>query len=83
MYKMSKTETNNLTEDLFVIGGHSLLVYELSKEKHLRTSSIWGTPLKIDEKYLLLASITDNFERIEGDDVYKCSIYVILNLLYY
>jgi hypothetical protein len=40
MYKMSKTETNNLTEDLFVIGGHSLLVDELSKEEHLRTSSI-------------------------------------------
>jgi hypothetical protein len=70
MYKMSKTETNNLTEDLFVIGGHSLLVDELSKEEHLRTCSIWGTPLKIDEKYLLLAGITDKFERIEGNDVY-------------
>lgn len=70
MYKMCKTETNELTEDLIVVGGHALLVDKLSEEEYLRTCSIWGTPLKIDEKYLLLAGITDKFERIEGDIVF-------------
>ena len=70
MYKMSKTETNDLIEDLIVVGGHSLLVDKLSEEEYLRTCPIWNTPLKIDEKYLLLAGITDKFERIEGNDVY-------------
>jgi len=70
MYKMCKTKTNDLTEDLIVVGGHALLVDKLSEEEYLRTCSIWGTPLKIDEKYLLLAGITDKFERIEGDNVF-------------
>jgi hypothetical protein len=70
MYRMRKTETNELIEDLIVIGGHSLLVDKLSEEEYLRTCSIWGTPLRIDEKYLLLAGITDKFEIIEGTDLY-------------
>lgn len=70
MYKMCKTEMNKLTDDLIVIGGHSILVDELSKEEYSRTSSIWGTPLRIDEKYLLLAGISDKFERIEDNNVY-------------
>jgi len=70
MYKMCKTETNDLTEDLIVVGGHALLVDKLSEEEYLRTCSIWGTPLRIDKKYLLLAGITDKFERIEGDSVF-------------
>lgn len=70
MYKMRKTETNNLTEDLIVIGGHSLLVDELSEEEYFRTHYIWEIPSKIDEKYLLLAGISDKFERIEGDNIY-------------
>jgi len=67
---MCKTETNELIEDLIVVGGHSLLVDKLSEEEYFRTRSIWEIPSKIDEKYLLLAGITDKFERIEGDDVY-------------
>jgi hypothetical protein len=70
MYKMRKTETNDLTEDLIVIGGHSLLVDELTKEERSITDSIWGSPLKIDGKYLLLAGISDKFELMEGNDVY-------------
>ena len=70
MYKMCKTETNELIEDLIVIGGHAILVDKLSEEEYLRTCSIWGTPLRIDEKYLLLAGISDKFERVEGDDIY-------------
>jgi hypothetical protein len=70
MYKMSKTETNELIEDLIVVGGHALLVDKLNEEEYLRTCSIWGSPLIIDEKYLLLAGITDKFEIMEGNDVY-------------
>jgi len=70
MYKMRKTETNDLTEDLIVIGGHSLLVDELTKEERSITDSIWGSPLKIDGKYLLLAGISDKFELMEGNDIY-------------
>ena len=70
MYKMSKTETNELTEDLIVIGGHALLVDKLSEEEYAISASLWGSPLEIDGKYLLLAGITDKFERIEGDEVF-------------
>jgi hypothetical protein len=70
MYKMRKTETNDLVEDLIVTGGHSILVDELSEKEYDITVAIWGTTLKIDEKYLLMVGLSDKFERVEGEDIY-------------
>lgn len=70
MYKMRKTETNGLVEDLIVTGGHSILLDELSEKEYDITVAIWGTTLKIDEKYLLMVGLSDKFERVEGEDIY-------------
>ena len=51
MYKMEKnekSEKNGLTEDLIVLGGHSLLVDELSddvREKY-KELNVWNQTLK-------------------------------------
>ena len=54
MYIMKKTDTNELTEDLILTGGHSILVDELTNDQIKETVNLWGIPLKIDNKYLLL-----------------------------
>ena len=40
MYKMEKTETNGLIEDLIVTGGHSILVDDLGEQKELNEQMI-------------------------------------------
>jgi len=74
MCKMRKTETNDLIEDLIVTGAHSLLVDKLSEEEYVQTIDIfskkWKIPFKIDDKYLLLAGISDKFEIMTEDFVY-------------
>ena len=69
MYKMAKTPTNGLLEDLIVTGGHSLLVDDLENNK-LNEKLFNGQTLKIDDKYLLLAAASDKFEKIVGNDKY-------------
>jgi hypothetical protein len=73
MYKMEKTEENGLTEDLIVLGGHSLLVDELSdeiKEKYKKRNVFGGKLEKIDNKYLLLAGLSDKFVKEENTNLY-------------
>jgi len=70
MYKMVKTETNELTEDLIVTGGHSILVDSMSeKEKKLNKQLVGETPM-IDNKYLLLAAGSEQFEQINNKKPY-------------
>ena len=70
MYKMAKTDTNELTEDLIVTGGHSILVDKLGKNKKLNKQLFGGQTLKIDDKYLLLSAASDKFEKVLGNDKY-------------
>ncbi len=70
MYIMKKQE--NMTNDLIVTGGHSILVdnYKTDKieRKHKKT---FGSKLDpIDDKKLLLAGFSDSFTQIKGDDIY-------------
>jgi len=71
MYKMEKTEENGLLEDLIVTGYHSVLVDELGeyKEENDKFFSKKTTP-KIDDKYLLLSSVSNDFVKIENRDVF-------------
>jgi len=64
MYKMVKTETNGLIEDLILTGGHGLLVNDLGEYTE-KTKEIWNELQKIDDKYLLLAGISNDFEKLE------------------
>jgi hypothetical protein len=58
MYKMPKTETNELLEDLIVTGNHSIMVDSIPEQVLKQNIS------KIDNKYLLLSSASDHFEQI-------------------
>ena len=70
MYKMKKTDENGLIDDLIITGGHSIMVDELTKEEHDITINIWKLD-KVDNKYLLMAGISDKFEQIQGDKIFK------------
>jgi hypothetical protein len=63
MYKMEKTETNGLIEDLIITGAHSILVDDLGEDKEENEKNIGE--VKIDDKYLLLARVSKDFKKIE------------------
>jgi hypothetical protein len=70
MYKMKKTDENGLIEDLIITGGHSIMVDELTKEEYDKTVSIWKLD-QVDNKYLLMAGISNKFEQIQGEKIFK------------
>ena len=78
MYKMAKTETNGLIEDLIVTGGHSILVDNLGNNE-LNEKLFNGQTIKIEDKYLLLSAASDKFEKVMGNDKYTYYHFVIEN----
>jgi hypothetical protein len=68
MFKMIKTDDNQLTEDLIVTGNHSILVDERTKEEEKRNPK-WANH-KIDDKYRVLSSISNKFEKIMDNNQY-------------
>ena len=70
MYKMEKTETNGLIEDLIITGGHSILVDNLEDLEEVQTIKLWKTTQMIDDKQLLLASVSKDFVKLENSDLY-------------
>jgi hypothetical protein len=70
MYKMSKTDENGLIQDLIVTGGHSILVDDLKEYKDKNNLLFFGETQKIDDKYLLLASVSNDFKKMENNDNY-------------
>ena len=79
MYKMIKTEKNNLFEDLIVTGGHSILVDDLLENKEENDKIFNGETPKIDDKYLLLASVSKDFIKLKGNDLYTYYHFVLEN----
>ena len=73
MYIMKKTEKNMLLDDLVLTGGHALLVDNLSKEElsiYKNQGYFGGSPIKIDDKYLLLSSVSKLFKKITDKLLY-------------
>jgi hypothetical protein len=73
MFIMYKTEENGLTEDLIMTGGHSILVDKLTEEEinYYKSNNIFnGEGIKIDDKYLLLAGVSNQFISIEDNNVF-------------
>ena len=68
MYKMEKTDTNGLIEDLIVTGHHSILVDDLGEYKE-QNDRILGSRI-IDGKHLLLASVSKDFTKLEDVKAY-------------
>jgi hypothetical protein len=57
-------------KELIVTGGHSILVDEMSEEEHKKNRQYFCEDIKIDDKYLLLACVSDKFEKIQNNDTY-------------
>jgi hypothetical protein len=70
MYKMEKTDTNGLIEDLIVTGGHSILVDDLG-EYYAENEIRFKCPIpKIDDKFFLLCSLSKDFIQLTDRDEY-------------
>lgn len=73
MYKMVKTDTNGLFEDLIVTGGHAILVDEVTEEQSnaYEPLGIKGYTEKIDDKFLLMPAVSDAFVQLTDDEIYR------------
>ena len=74
MYKMAKTESNGLLEDLIVTGGHSILVDSLSEvelAKYLEMGIPHFANETIDKKHLVLSCVSDDFVPMPDNGCYK------------
>jgi hypothetical protein len=66
MYKMEKTETNGLTDDLIMLGNHSILVDDLGDCKDTN-EQLWNGPTPVlDKKYLMLAAASSQFASVQN-----------------
>ena len=61
IYKKDKTD--DMTDDLYITGGHSILVDTLSDVQKNETLKHWNEPQKIDDKYLLLTAYNKDFTK--------------------
>lgn len=62
LYKCSKTNYNDLTQDLFLTGGHSILVDNLSDKEKKDTINIWNKIQMTDNKYRLMVALDQKSE---------------------
>jgi len=73
MYKMAKTESNELIEDLIVTGGHSIMVDSITKEQQTKYDEMNLTDfskITIDGKHLLIACVSEQFVPMPDNGVY-------------
>jgi hypothetical protein len=77
MYKMEKTDTNGLIEDLIVTGHHSILVDDLGEYKE-QNDRLLGSRI-IDGKHLLLASVSKDFTKLEDVKAYTYYHFILEN----
>ena len=78
MFKMEKTETNGLTEDLIVTGGHGIMVDELTETQSNLQEKIMFKQ-SFDGKHLLLASVSSDFQALRDNDVYTYYHFILEN----
>jgi hypothetical protein len=77
MYKMAKTPSNGLIDDLIVTGYHSILVDDLGEHKELNDQRL-GSQI-IDGKHLLLASVSKDFIKINDEKPYTYYHFIVEN----
>jgi hypothetical protein len=78
MYKMEKTESNGLLEDLIITGYHSILVDQLSEEEE-ETQKQMNFEQSIDDKQLLFACVSKEFQQLQDNDVYHYYHFILEN----
>lgn len=79
MYKMEKTEENGLIEDLIVTGGHAILVDDLGDYKKINDKRFCGKTPMIDDKHLLLSSVSNDFKKLENNNLYTYYHFILEN----
>ena len=70
MYKMIKNETNGLIDDLIITGGHAIMVDKFTEKEYNETLNIWKID-QVDDKFLLMAGISDKFEQIKERNMHE------------
>lgn len=70
MYKMEKTDSNGLTDDLIVTGGHSILVDDLGEYYAENEVRFKGKIPKIDDKFFLLSAVSKDFIQLTDTNEY-------------
>ena len=70
MYKMIKTDANRLIDDLIITGGHAIMVDKFTEKEYNETLNIWKID-QIDNKFLLMAGISDKFEQIKERNMHN------------
>lgn len=71
LYKLSKDKNSELIEDLYITGQHSILVDKLEQSQIDLTKKQWKIQQKIDDKFLLMAWVSNDFEEINDNNVYE------------
>jgi len=79
MYKMEKTDNNGLIDDLIVTGGHAILLDDLGDYKEENDKLFGGLTQMIDNKYLLLSAVSNDFKKIEDINLYTYYHFVLEN----
>lgn len=69
----------NQTKDMWITGGHSLLVNELTEEQREKTLKYWSQPQKIGDKFLLLTCCNEHAEKINDNETYELFHLVLEN----
>ena len=69
----------NQTNDLYLTGGHAILVDELTETQMKKTLEYWTELRKVKDKYLLLSCINDDAIKIDNDHEYEVYHIVLEN----
>ena len=78
LWKLEKTETNGLIEDLIVTGYHSILVDQLSEEEQAEQKKL-NFEQSFDNKHLLLACVSKEFKQLQDNKVYNYYHFILEN----
>jgi len=76
---MYKTKKNGQFEDLIVTGGHSILVDDLGQYKEANDKLFGSKTPIINDKYLLLCSLSNDFVKLENTDLYTYYHFILEN----
>lgn len=81
MFKMEKTDTNGLIEDLIITGGHSILVDTIENEEcREKNNTLFNNYVHtIDNKVLLLAAASDHFKPILETSIFVYYHFILEN----
>ena len=71
IFKLPKDKNKELIEDLYISGKHSILVDNLTEKQIKKTKLQWKNLLYIEDKILLMASVSEDFEDVKDENTYE------------